>query len=102
MNQLRPDVTQSFNLQQIDGGQNTQDASQAGVEANLDIQYTIGIATNVPTDFVAVGDQNNDGFAGFLDLVNFLGGEDTVPNTLTTSYGFNEQDIDPTSRCRSR
>ena len=58
---------------------------------SLDIQYTVGLATNVPTTFVTVGDQNQDGgLSGFLDEINFLLGQPTVPLVLTTSFGFDE------------
>ncbi|KAJ7052629.1 family S53 protease [Mycena amicta] len=77
-----------------DGGSNPQSASKAGIEANLDIQYTVGIATGVPVFFVSVGDSFNDGdLEGFLDIVNFLSDEDDVPQVMTTSYGENETDM---------
>ncbi|KAK0192116.1 family S53 protease-like protein [Armillaria mellea] len=65
---LRPDIpaATTFTLQTLDGGRNVQSASQAGIEANLDIQYTVGVATGVPTFFISV---------------------------LTTSYGFDETDL---------
>ena len=60
----------------------------------MDIDYTVGLATNVPTTFVSVGNDNQDGnLGGFLDIINFLLDQDTPPTVLTTSYGFNEPDI---------
>ncbi|KAI1786407.1 family S53 protease [Ganoderma leucocontextum] len=83
----------TFTLQTLDGGSNTQD-SDAGIEANLDIQYTVGVATGVPTVFISVGDQFQDGdLEGFLDVVNFLLDEDAPPYVMTTSYGQNENTI---------
>ncbi|KAH8078042.1 family S53 protease-like protein [Cristinia sonorae] len=93
---LRPDVpaTTTFTLQTLDGGQNPQGINQAGIEANLDIQYTIGIATGVPTTFISVGNNFRDGaLEGFLDIINFLNGEASPPHVLTTSYGQNENTI---------
>ncbi|EPS93872.1 hypothetical protein FOMPIDRAFT_1135359 [Fomitopsis schrenkii] len=88
------DSATKFTLQTLDGGQNLQSAQQAGVEANLDIQYTVGVATGVPTTFISVGEQNSDGdLGGFLDIINFLLNEDAPPAVLTTSYGNNEEDI---------
>ena len=60
---------------------------------NLDIQYTVGVATGVPTVFISVGDTNHDGVAGFLDVVNFLVDESDsdLPHVLSTSYGFDEE-----------
>ncbi len=58
---------------------------------NLDIQYTIGVATGVPVIFLSVGEDNQDGgLEGFLDTVNDVSSMDTPPNVITTSYGQNE------------
>ncbi|KAI1785024.1 family S53 protease [Ganoderma leucocontextum] len=82
----------TFTLQTLDGGSNSQ--HMPGVEANLDIQYTVGLATGVPTVFISVGDYFQDGdLEGFLDVVNFLLGEDAPPSVMTTSYGQNENTI---------
>ena len=57
----------------------------------MDIQYTVGVATNVPTTFISVGDNTQDGdLSGFLDIINSLLAEDNPPLVLTTSFGFNE------------
>ncbi|KAJ6519101.1 family S53 protease [Mycena sanguinolenta] len=88
LSQFRQDLSSSttFSLQTLDGGENTQSAKAAGIEA-LDIQYTIGLATKVPVAFVSVGSDNQDGgLGGFLDIVNFLAGEDNIPPVFTTSY----------------
>lgn len=60
---------------------------------NLDIQYTVGIASGVPTTFISVGENNSDGLDGFLDIINSLLGETSPPNVLTTSYGFDEGEL---------
>ena len=77
----------TFTLQTLDGGSNPQDPSQAGLEASLDIQYTVGVATGVPTTFISVGLSNVN---GFIDVANFLLSQANPPNVLTTSYGFDE------------
>ncbi|KAK0449571.1 family S53 protease-like protein [Desarmillaria tabescens] len=99
---LRPDIpsTTTFTLQTLDGGRNVQSASQAGIEANLDIQYTIGVATGVPTFFISVGDSTTDGLDGFLDIINFLLAETSPPQVLTTSYGFDETDLPASAATR--
>ncbi|KAJ7490986.1 subtilisin-like protein [Mycena latifolia] len=91
---LRPDMasTTSFSLTSVDGGTNSQTLSQAGVEADLDIQYTVGLATGVPVTFVSVGTRTQDGAdEGFLDIINALIAEPAPPQVLTTSYGFNTE-----------
>ncbi|KAJ7639544.1 subtilisin-like protein [Roridomyces roridus] len=88
---FRPDISSStsFTVQTLDGGSNPQGTGEAGIEANLDIQYTVGLATGVPVVFVSVGENNQDGdLDGFLDLINFLNSETSVPGVLTVSYGF--------------
>ncbi|CDO75036.1 hypothetical protein BN946_scf184640.g11 [Trametes cinnabarina] len=96
LTEFRPDMSPSttFTTQTLDGGDNNQDPSEAGLEANLDIQYTVGLATDVPTVFVDVGDDFQDGeLMGFLDIINFLLAKDAPPQVLTTSYGENEEFI---------
>ncbi|OBZ67218.1 Tripeptidyl-peptidase sed3 [Grifola frondosa] len=96
---FRPDLpsTTTFALQTLDGGENLQSPSDAGVEANLDIQFTVGVASGVPTTFISVGEQFQDGaLEGFLDIINFLLGETSPPQVLTTSYGQNENTISRT------
>ncbi|KAJ7144419.1 family S53 protease [Mycena epipterygia] len=85
----------TFTLQTLDGGVNTQTRASAGVEANLDIQYTIGVATGVPVTFISVGESNADGLDGFMDIITTIIAESATmrPNVLTTSYGFNEGDL---------
>ena len=95
LKQYRADISsnKTFTLQTIDGGSNSQ-SDEAGVEANLDIQYTVGLATGVPTVFISVGEQYQDGnLEGFLDVINFLLDEDTPPYVVTTSYGQDEHTI---------
>ncbi|EIM89476.1 family S53 protease [Stereum hirsutum FP-91666 SS1] len=92
---FRPDMDSNatYTLEELDGGEDDQTIYYAGAEADLDLQYTIGVATGVPVQFVSVGYDNTDGIAGFIDEVNFLLAEDVVPNVLTTSYAFNEPSL---------
>ncbi|KZV80791.1 subtilisin-like protein [Exidia glandulosa HHB12029] len=95
LQQFRPDIDDAntgFNTQSIDGGVNPQGSGSAGVEANLDLQYTIGLATGVPTTFITVGNQGRN---GFLDTITQLLASDSPPQVLTTSYGQSEDDVAP-------
>jgi len=106
---FRPDITKSksksvtFGDANIDGGSNSQEATDAGIEANLDIQYSVGVVADasvpaVNVTFVSVGNNNTDGdLSGFLDVMEyFLKMEDEeLPRVVTTSYGANEADLDP-------
>ncbi|KAG0264231.1 hypothetical protein DFQ27_001350 [Actinomortierella ambigua] len=65
----------------VDNGKNPQDPNTGGLEANLDIQYTVGVASGVPVTFVSVGLASMQGFMDMAD--NHI------------SYGFNEPDVTP-------
>ncbi|EIW62698.1 family S53 protease-like protein [Trametes versicolor FP-101664 SS1] len=90
LGQFRSDVPSSttFAVSNLDGGVNNE--AQTSVEGSLDIQYTVGMATNVPTTFFTVGSDNGGDLGGFLDLVNTLIAQETAPTVLTTSFGFPE------------
>ncbi|KAK0473973.1 family S53 protease-like protein [Armillaria novae-zelandiae] len=92
---FRPDMssTTTYTVQTLDGGQDPQNPNEAGIEANLGIQYTVGVATGVPIIFISVGASTTDGVDGFLDITSFLNAETSPPQVLTTSYGFDERDI---------
>ena len=62
----------------------------------VDIEYTVGLATNVPVQFISTGGTTpKDFFHYVMDLVNFLLEQDTPPPVLTTSFGVNETIISP-------
>ncbi|TRM64249.1 peptidase S8/S53 domain-containing protein [Schizophyllum amplum] len=87
---LRRDINPNtgFALQSIDGGVNE---ALAGIEANLDIEYTVGLATAVPVTFISVGALNADGVQGFMDFAEVLAAERNPPQVVTTSYGFDSE-----------
>ncbi|KAJ6513955.1 subtilisin-like protein [Mycena vulgaris] len=92
----RPDLAGStFSVQTIDGGANDQNNFNAGIEADLDIQYTVGVASGVPVSFISVGDDSQDDVSGLIDIVSSILTMPATqrPKVLTTSYGFNEQDF---------
>ncbi|EJD49916.1 subtilisin-like protein [Auricularia subglabra TFB-10046 SS5] len=89
---LRPDMPSntSFTVLSVDNGQNTQ--SRPGIEANLDMQYAIGMSGGLPTTFVSVGPRTRDGAdEGFLDIINAMLALSDPPQSFTTSYGFNTE-----------
>jgi tripeptidyl-peptidase-1 len=92
---LRPDIpsTTTFTLTELDGGSDPQSAGDAGIEADLDVQYTVGVATGVPVTFFSVGESNTDGIDGFLDIMTLINKQTNPPHVLTTSYGFDEPDL---------
>lgn len=95
----RPDLSPntSFSLISVDNGTNSQNISDAGTEATLDIQYALGVASNVPTTFISVGPAEisfNDEFWDALqDELNYVLAMDSPPTVLTSSYGNNENTV---------
>jgi tripeptidyl-peptidase I len=90
----RPDLNSSttFRDLSINGGKNSQNRKQAGYEANLDVQYTVGIASGVPVTYLMIGP--NTVFNGFTDFLlnetQYLLAQPKVPLVLSTSYGTDE------------
>ena len=68
--------------------------SSSRVLQELDIQYTVGLATDVPVEYIMVGVEWQDGaLEGYLDEVNTLLSMDSPPQVLTTSYGMSEDSL---------
>ncbi|KAJ7017675.1 family S53 protease-like protein [Mycena alexandri] len=94
LDQFRPDIppTTTFNLITIDNVTNQHPEDLPGLveEANIDIQYTVGLATGVAVEFLSVGglpETNLSDFAtALLDTSIFLDGLDSPPSVVTTSY----------------
>ncbi|KAI0674151.1 subtilisin-like protein [Trametes maxima] len=92
LKKFRPDMnpTTNFSVVGVDGGTNDQNTPSVS-EGELDIQYTVGLATDIPVVYYFIGFDNQDGdLSGFLDEVNVLLALDKPPQVLTTSYGFSE------------
>ena len=90
----RPDIpsTTKFTVETLDRGTDPQGANEAGVEADLDIEYTIGIATGVPETFLTVGGSFS---TALLDTTTFLHSTASPPSVMTTSYGDSESAFTP-------
>lgn len=94
LDQTRPDLNPKpdFQEQLLENGQNSQDLGQAGGEADLDIQLTVGLSGNqVPVWFISVGN-GGDG-NGFYNIIKDLLAQDDVPLVLSTSYGQDERAV---------
>ncbi|KAK2780586.1 Tripeptidyl-peptidase sed2 [Emmonsiellopsis sp. PD_33] len=103
-----PDVAgANFSVASIKGGLNTQDPVEDSIEANLDIQYVVGLShTANVTYYTTPGrgelipdlDQPNatsNANEPYLDQLHYLLDlpDEDLPTVLTTSYGENEQSI---------
>ncbi|KAA1471816.1 family S53 protease [Dentipellis sp. KUC8613] len=96
LQKYRPDLNASttFDVKSVNGGQNPQNQSLAGNEADLDIEWTVGLASGVPVTFYSVGETNGaSGLDDWIDLANALLSEDAPPQVFTTSYSWNEPNV---------
>ncbi|KZV92013.1 subtilisin-like protein [Exidia glandulosa HHB12029] len=99
--QFRTDaVGQTLTHVQLNGGGNNQ--SQPGVEANLDVQYTEGISSPTPNIYYSTGGSPpftpdsatpTNTNEPYMDWLNFILNQTTIPQTFTTSYGDDEQTV---------
>ena len=65
----------------------------SSLEAGLDVDYTVGMASGVPVTFLSVGPNFGSFFDGILNETQYLLAQPTVPNVLTTSYGLTENGV---------
>ncbi|KAJ0124761.1 hypothetical protein J7T55_006102 [Diaporthe amygdali] len=94
-------TAQSFSCVGVNGGSCPTSASQAGTEANLDVQYGRGIAESIPINYystagrgqwVGSGTNTNEPYVEFLEYLLGLDAS-ALPNTLSISYGDDEQTV---------
>lgn len=94
-------AAQSFTCVAVNGGSCPTAASQAGTEANLDVQYGRGIAESIPINYystagrgqwVGSGTNTNEPYVEFLEYLLALP-DASLPNTLSISYGDDEQTV---------
>ncbi|CAI7617631.1 unnamed protein product [Penicillium glandicola] len=98
---------QNFTVIQYNGGGNDQKSSGDSSEANLDLQYIVGVSSPVPVTEFSVGgrgelvpdldqpnpnDNNNEPYLEFLQNVLKMDSAD-LPQVISTSYGEDEQSI---------
>ncbi|KAJ7699098.1 family S53 protease [Mycena metata] len=96
LDEFRPDIAgNTFSVTLLNGAQNLQDNS-GGLEGQIDIQYTVGIAGDVPTTYLLDG-SNTDAATSYMDTINWLLTQEEPPTVFTTSYGNLETDLTPTA-----
>ncbi|KAJ7233035.1 peptidase S8/S53 domain-containing protein [Mycena rebaudengoi] len=99
---FRTDIMTNVSFQhiQLNGGLNNQ--NDPGVEANLDIQYTEGISFPTPNIYYSTGGSPpfipdsrtpTNTNEPYLEWLNFVLNQTTIPQTFTTSYGDDEQTV---------
>ncbi|KAK7470306.1 hypothetical protein VKT23_001737 [Stygiomarasmius scandens] len=99
----RPDaVGSTFNFFSVNGGLNNQSADEAGVEANLDVQFAFGLSFPINSTFFSTGGRppfiadvgtptdTNEPYTKWLD---FILAQENPPLAISTSYGDDEQTV---------
>ncbi|KAJ7764050.1 family S53 protease-like protein [Mycena maculata] len=93
LKEFRPDVAgNTFSVALLNGAQNLQNNS-GGLEGNIDIQYTVGVAGDVPTTYVLDQNLNGDAVTFYMDIINWLLTQEKPPTVFTTSYANEEGDL---------
>ncbi|EPT04644.1 hypothetical protein FOMPIDRAFT_38232 [Fomitopsis schrenkii] len=99
LEKYRPDVDSdiTWELVTLDGGSDPQESNSTSIEGNLDMQYTVGLATNVTVKFISVSNvtiPTEDEFASYLlDTATYMLGLDRPPPVMSTSYGCDEENV---------
>ncbi|KZT50360.1 subtilisin-like protein [Calocera cornea HHB12733] len=93
-----------FSVELINNGTNSQNESDAGGEANLDVQYAGGVSFPIPNIYYSTGGSppftpdlntptdSNEPYAEFLAYM-LAKTDKELPRSLTTSYGDDEQTV---------
>ncbi|KAI9453203.1 subtilisin-like protein [Lactarius psammicola] len=87
----------TFTVEQINGGPYSPDPSQAGMEANLDIQYTEAITYPTPHVYYSTGIGTIPGVVvdPYLSWFAHVLNQERIPQTILTSYGNLEHNVPP-------
>ncbi|KAI9434428.1 subtilisin-like protein [Lactarius indigo] len=93
-------INTSFDVVLVNGGLNNQTLAEAGAEANLDVQFALGISFPTPGTFYSTGGRapfikdvhtlnaTNEPYGDWLD---FILAQNSIPQVISTSYGDDEQ-----------
>ncbi|CAE6533802.1 unnamed protein product [Rhizoctonia solani] len=95
-------VGSNFTVESVNSGINPQDPEQAGGEAQLDVQYAGGISYPIqniyyttagrPPFNASLGTPDNDS-EPYLEFLQYLLAQKNPPQTISTSYGDEEQTV---------
>ncbi|KAJ6565665.1 family S53 protease [Mycena sp. CBHHK59/15] len=92
LNEFRPDIAgNTFSVTLLNGAQNLQDNS-GGLEGQIDIQYTVGVAGNVHTTYL-MDQANGDAAISYMDTINWILSQEDPPTVFTTSYANEEAEL---------
>ncbi|KIK67660.1 hypothetical protein GYMLUDRAFT_1013347 [Collybiopsis luxurians FD-317 M1] len=103
-------VNTSFKVIPVAGGLNNQTLSEAGDEADLDVEFAFGLTFPIPGTFWTTGgsppfipdlDTPANTNEPYISWLNFVLAQDEVPWVISTSYGDDEQTVPESYAIRS-
>ncbi|KIK96817.1 hypothetical protein PAXRUDRAFT_137604 [Paxillus rubicundulus Ve08.2h10] len=92
----------NYTFVSVNGGMNNQSYADAGVEANLDTQFAFGLTYPTPGTFYSTDGEppyipdmetstnTNEPYSYWLD---YISSQEYIPQTISTSYGDDEQTV---------
>ncbi|KAI0925655.1 hypothetical protein AcV5_008333 [Taiwanofungus camphoratus] len=95
-------VNTTFTVISINGGTNNQNLSDAGAEADLDTQFAFGISYPTPGTFFTTGGSPpfvpddltpTDSNEPYTEWLDYILNDTNPPQTISTSYGDDEQTV---------
>jgi len=95
-------IKSTFDVIYINNGSNDQSLDEAGIEANLDTQYAFGLSYPTPATFYTTGGSPpfipdditpTNSNEPYIDWLAYMQGDPSPPQTISTSYGDNEQTV---------
>ncbi|KAH9025815.1 subtilisin-like protein [Lactarius hengduanensis] len=90
MNKYRYGAYATFTVVKVNGG--TYDPSNPHHESNLDVQYTEAMAYPTPLTFYSTGRGPRGTEDQYLSWLNYILGQENIPQTISFSYGNLEND----------
>jgi tripeptidyl-peptidase-1 len=86
--------TAFFGFQSTDDGTVAETSPLTNLEANIDVQYTIGLATGVPVDFISAGnDADDEDLDELIDTINDFASHPATSTVISTSYALDEEEL---------
>lgn len=95
LTEFRPDMNPNttYHLFSVDDGINNQLPAGDGFEAEINMQYSVGLATNVPITFISTGTIDNDFLMELLDQAIAILASPNPPKVIVNTYPTLESSI---------
>ncbi|KAI0642673.1 subtilisin-like protein [Trametes meyenii] len=88
--QERPDITNGTFTTLSIGNATVNDRGMSGALASLSIEYSVGLASNVPTTLISMGQKSKDSVRMLMEVIDTLLEQDDSPRVLSMDLGWDE------------